>query len=288
VIDIPEATHRLRNAGTARRELLLEGGRDVIGIPAPADSSGPRLVLQAGHGGSVNSVAFSPDGRRILTGSSTGMATLWDTDTGRPTRDLGGHGGPVSSVAFGLDGRRVLTDSHDRTAIPWDAETARPLVTSRGHAGGVYAVAISPDGRRILAGPHDGTARLWDIVLGHELPAVPIAGQEFRSSSVLRPDTNRPPRCARRSDDTEATWSGATDIPDPAFPVRHNGSPAVWATEMGDAIRCSSPETFPINGDGWRVPLRPGVGFAPIQSLWTRPGPYWNSAPSYTSVAPVS
>ena len=92
----------------------------------------------------------------------------------------------------------------------------------------------------------------------------------------------------RRSDDTEATWSGATDIPDQAVHVRHNGSPAVWATEMGDAIRCSSPQAFPINGDGWRVLLRPGVGIAPIQSLSTRPGPCGISAPSDSSVAPVS
>src|SRR5262249_24603071 len=98
----------------------------------------------------------------------------------------------------------------------------------------------------------------------------------------------RAARFACGSYDTEATWSGATDIPDLAVHGRHNGSPAVWTTEMGDAILCSSPETFPINSDGWRVPLRPGVGFAPIQSRSTRPGPCGISAPSDPSVAPVS
>src|SRR5262249_45062104 len=121
-------------------------------LPAPADLSGPELVLQAGHDGAVNSVAFSPDGRRILTGSSTGMATLWDADTGKRLRDLGGHGGSVNSVAFGPDGRRALTGSHDRTATLWDADTGRRLVDFRGQAGRVYAVAISPDGRRALTG----------------------------------------------------------------------------------------------------------------------------------------
>ena len=65
----------------------------------------PRLVVQTGHGGEVNSVAFAPDGRTILTGSDDKTARLWDAATGREIRRLEGHGAWVTSVAFAPDGR---------------------------------------------------------------------------------------------------------------------------------------------------------------------------------------
>src|SRR5215470_9455227 len=144
---------------------------------------------------------------------------------------------------------------------------------ARGHAG--------CRGQESGHAPDRGRAAVWPCHRSRAGSAAPRNAPCANQANVAEP-------CALRSDDTDATWSGATDIPDLVVPARHNGSPAVWATEMGDAIRCSSPETLPINGDGWTVPLRPGVGFAPIQSLSTRPGPYWISARSYTSVAPVS
>jgi WD40 repeat protein len=89
-------------------------------LPSPADMFGPELVLQGGHTGVVYSVAFSPDGRRILTGSHDRTAILWDAGTGRRLRDLEGHAGTVRSVTFSPDGRRALTGSHDGTARLWD------------------------------------------------------------------------------------------------------------------------------------------------------------------------
>jgi WD40 repeat protein len=112
-------------------------------------------------------VAFSPDGRAVLTGSQDGAARLWDAATGRTLGPPLEHQGPVEAVAFSPDGRAVLTGSQDKTARLWDAATGRPLGPPLTHQGPVHVVAFSPDGKAVLTGSQDKTARLWHV---SELP----------------------------------------------------------------------------------------------------------------------
>jgi WD domain, G-beta repeat len=76
----------------------------------------------------VSAVAFSPDGKRVLTGSYDNTARLWDAATGEAVATLKGHTAQVLAVAFSPDGRRVLTGSNDHTARLWDLPTAQELV----------------------------------------------------------------------------------------------------------------------------------------------------------------
>ena len=128
-----------------------------------------RLTLR-GHGdGVVFSVAWSPDGQRIVTGSDDMTAKVWDAETGRELSTLTGHDGGVLSVSCSPDGQRVVTGSEDQTAKVWDAQTERELSTLTGHDGWVMSVSWSPDGKQILTGSIDFTVKVWDAQTGKEV-----------------------------------------------------------------------------------------------------------------------
>lgn len=84
------------------------------------------LHVLVGHTAAVNSVAFSPDGKRVLTGSDDHTAKIWDSETGQELLTLTGHRDAVTAVDFSADGLSALTASHDGTAIVWAASEWRP------------------------------------------------------------------------------------------------------------------------------------------------------------------
>ena len=160
---------------------------DALVYASPLDRETKRFT---GHESAVNSVALSPDGRRILTGSEDKTARLWDAETGKTLKVLSGHKGWVTSVALSPDGRRILTGSQDKTARLWDAETGKALKVFSGHLGWFTSAAFSPDGQRILTGSYDKTARLWDAETGKALRV--FSGHEEEVSSVaFSPDGRR-------------------------------------------------------------------------------------------------
>ena len=114
-----------------------------------------------GHENSVFSVAITPDGKRIVSGSDDNTVRLWDI-SGNPIGHLMPlHEGSVFSVAISPDGKRIVSGSYDNTVRLWDISgnpIGQPL---RGHKGSVMSVAFSPDGKMIVSGSYDGTVRLW-------------------------------------------------------------------------------------------------------------------------------
>ncbi len=123
-----------------------------------------------GHtAGTINSVAFSSDGARLVTGSFDRTARIWDAATGKQLGLLEGHENTVTAVAFSPDGRRVATASTDGTARLWDAATGRERTQLRAHAGFVNGVAFSADERWIATSGVDALALLWPYLQGQEL-----------------------------------------------------------------------------------------------------------------------
>ena len=128
---------------------------------------GELLALESVGFSAVYSVAFSPDGRRLVTGNSGSVMHVWDSTTGETLFALK-CGSSAFSVAFSPDGRLVASGHNDKAARLWDAKTGELLWELSDHKTSVMSVAFSPDGKRVLTASNDGTARIWDVVTGRE------------------------------------------------------------------------------------------------------------------------
>jgi WD40 repeat protein len=130
-------------------------GQEVRQFHSPNDSS-------------VNSAAFSPDGKYLLTGDGHGdkAAHTWDLRTGTMLQTFQ-HDGNVNQAVYSPDGQTVLTASLDKTARLWNAATGQLLHTLHGDM--VYSVAYAPDGKTVLTGGRDMIGHLWDAQTGTEI-----------------------------------------------------------------------------------------------------------------------
>jgi len=146
-----------------------------------------------GHTGSVTSVAVSPDGKHIITGSEDETVRVWELASGRALSVIRGHAGVVTSVAVTPDGTRLVTGSglragpiigttKDYSVRVWDLLTGRELNVFKGHEDAVSIVAVTPDGTRVVTGSKDGTARIWDLASGRHLAT--LRGDMGRVTSI--------------------------------------------------------------------------------------------------------
>ena len=117
----------------------------------------PALMTLKGHSAYVTCVAFSPDGKRLVSGCCNNTIKVWDAGDGRVLMTLKGHTSWVVSVAFSPDGKRIASGSYDNTIKIWDVGDGRELLTLKGHTHWVKSVAFSPDGRQIASSAQDGT-----------------------------------------------------------------------------------------------------------------------------------
>ena len=123
-----------------------------------------RIVLSA-HRGPVSAVAFSPDGRWLVSAGRDGRAFLWNVavqEAAARSGELDGHEAAIYAAAFSPDGRTIATAGYDKTIRLWDPATATQRKLIDLNAAAVFCLAYSPDGRWLLAGGDDGLVRVFD------------------------------------------------------------------------------------------------------------------------------
>jgi WD40 repeat protein len=154
-----EAFRKLNSAET--RGALLDGSQ-----------AKPELLqFLIGHTDDVESVAFSPDGTLLASGSDDHTIILWDVATRKPIGEpLHLHSSPVYAIAFSPNGKLLASAGADHMVTLWDVATRQPVGASlKGHWDELYTVAFSPDGKTVAAGGADENITLWDVESHHQI-----------------------------------------------------------------------------------------------------------------------
>jgi WD40 repeat protein/serine/threonine protein kinase len=230
--------------------------------------TGQKLFTHKGHGGNGGNVAFSPDGKRLASGSNKGEreksfaadVTVWDAQTGQEVLSLKGHTRDVNSVAFSCDGKRLASASFDNSVKVWDVQTGRELLSLQGSSGGL---AFSPDGKRLansIRGERKngkrvlGAVKVWDAETGQEFLTLKGGGGRVAFS----PDG----KClAVRSYEG---WVGNTHVPKEV---------QVWDAQTGHEIPSINHQNdnsgcFAFSPDGKRLATAGWLSGMPCIKVW--------------------
>ncbi len=127
------------------------------------------LATLRGHDDVIFSIAFSPDGKRLVSASFDHTLRLWDIARQQSIRSYAHHSDFVYAVAFAPDGKRIVSASKDRTVQLFDAATGKSVFTFSGMEQDVMAVAFRPDGKRIVSSGFEAGIWWWDPAAGEKV-----------------------------------------------------------------------------------------------------------------------
>jgi WD40 repeat protein len=192
-----------------------------------------------GHTAKVTCIAFSPDGKRALSGSEDKTLRLWEVQSGKELRRFEA-GGRSDAIAISPDGHMALSGGIDGFVRLWDMESGKEIRRFKGHKGAVTSVAFSPDGRHALSGGIGDAVRLWDVETGKELRRLEHKHTIDRVS--FSPKGDRLLSSSNDGDQSVRVWDMATGKELHSF-----------RREVRDATRASYIEAEAFSTDGQRI-----------------------------------
>jgi WD40 repeat protein len=188
----------------------------------------PRLVVEKGHKGLVAALAFTPDGRQLVSASKDGYGNgeikVWDVATGLELRTISSPGHGVSSLALDSRGRTLATGGGDNAIRVWNLATGQELRRLEGHSGEVTALAFSASGT-LASVALDDTIRVWDAAeRGRGMLASKDGG--WQATLAFRPDGKSL---------VAATRAGRIKVWDPGSGAETDGSDTGAGQEIASA-----------------------------------------------------
>jgi WD40 repeat protein len=178
-------------------------GEDRVTAQIREITSG-KLIASLNHGNSVNALAFSPDGKWIVTASEDGTAQVWETMSGKPVGQSLKHQGTILDVVFSTDGKYVATASLDKSALIWEVGSDQlPILLP--HEKPVTAVSLSYNRKWVVTASTDKIARVWDLTSGNIIAFIPH--KDFLSDVAFAPNLDNETLIATASlDDKVRLW----------------------------------------------------------------------------------
>jgi WD40 repeat protein/transcriptional regulator with XRE-family HTH domain len=164
------------------------------------------LNLAEMDGVEFNSLALSPDGKRLAVGGSDGHVRVWDSNTSQLLLDLSAQSSTVWGIAFSPDGKLLATPGQDNTAKIWDAMTGKARMTLAGHSDEIRGLVFSPDGKLATASA-DTSAKIWNLSTGDVLTTL-TGHSDPLWAIAFSPDGTRLATTSR--DGTARIWDAAT------------------------------------------------------------------------------
>lgn len=147
---------------------------------APAEDALRRSLLASSvmttliHDQPVFAVAFSPDGRKLVSAPLGGQIRIWDANTYQARGYLTGSYDTTFQLAYAPTGNQIASAHVDGTVLLWDAHTGVISHTLRGHSNTVWAINFSNDGLRLASGSEDGMVIIWDTLSGQVMQTLPV------------------------------------------------------------------------------------------------------------------
>ena len=231
----------------SRRSAKIHAG---YGGLTPGD---PELVTEFGHASFVNKIAFSKDGKLLISGGQDQRARVWSVETGRELLKLEGHQASVSAVALTPDGKYAVTGGLDANLVLWNLATREPMRQFDADRAEITSVAVSPDGKLVAAGNGE-RAIVWDIATAKRVRAVKLLPRV--NDVAFSPDGRRLAVVSGASVKVElATPARLAQIPKPQVAlVNIDGRNEFWRyskhTSPVNTVSFSADGAYVITGSG--------------------------------------